>query len=172
MVSEAYHWSSMSYIYIRHIVGGDCYIGNPDPPSGGLYMYDGGLTVDLEWNRPSHTGGAPVVDYTVSANGQSETVSDSSEVVSYTSTGLIYGEVLVTAINSCGQESQLTSITIPVSGLCIAHHYTITSLICHLAPPDIPGLSVELNCNAILDIFPVNISWTVSVYYVHLLLYL
>ena len=101
-----------------HIVGGDCYIGNPDPPSRGLYMYDGGLTVDLEWTRPSYTGGDGVTvdEYTVSANGQSEIVSDSSEVVSYTSTGLIYGEVLVTAINSCGLESLPTSITIPASG--------------------------------------------------------
>ena len=170
MVSEAYHWSSMSYICKRktlHIVGGDCYIGAPDPPSDGLYMYDGGLTVDLEWNKPSYTGGDEVTvdEYTLSVDGESVTVSDSSEVVSYTSTGLIYGEVLVTAINSCGQESLPTIINIPASGLCIAHHYTITSLICHLAPPDIPGLSVELNCNAILDIFPVNISWTVSVMY-------
>ena len=120
MVSEAYHWSSMSYILykrkILHIVGGDYYIGAPDPPSGGLYMYDGGLTVVLEWNRPSYTGGAPVDEYTLSANGQSETVSDSSEVVMYTSTGLIYGEVLVTAINSCGLESLPTIITIPASG--------------------------------------------------------
>ena len=83
-------------------------------------MYDDTViivsSVVLEWSRPTYTGGAPVVDYTVSANGQSETVSGSSEVVSYTSTGLIYGEVLVTAINSCGQESQPTSITIPASG--------------------------------------------------------
>ena len=75
--------------------------------------------VNLEWTRPSYTGGDGVTvdEYTVSANGQSETVSDSSGVVSYTSTGLIYGEVLVTAINSCGQESQPTSIIIPASGL-------------------------------------------------------
>ena len=93
--------------------------GNPDPPSSGLVMYDGGLTVDLVWSRPSHTGGDGVTvdEYTASANGQSEPVSDSSEVVSYTSTGLIYGEVLVTAINSCGQESQSPLIiNIPASG--------------------------------------------------------
>ena len=71
-------------------------------------MYDGGLTVDLEWTRPAYTGGDGVTvdEYTVSANGQSVPVPDSSEMVSYTSSGLIYGEVLVTAINSCGQESQ------------------------------------------------------------------
>ena len=92
--------------------------GNPDPPSGGLYIYDGGLTVTLVWNRPSHTGGAPVVNYTVSIDRVNVTVSDSSEVVSYTSTGLIYGEVLVTAINSCSQESQSPLIiNIPASGL-------------------------------------------------------
>ena len=83
---------------------------NPDPPMD--LMYDDTViivsSVDLEWNRPSYTGGDGVTvdEYTVSAIGQSETVSDSSEVVRYTSTGLIYGEVLVTAINSCGLESK------------------------------------------------------------------
>ena len=106
------------------------YEGAPATPSDVLVMYDGGPTVDLEWNRPSYTGGDGVTvdEYTLSVNGQSEPVSDSSVVVSYTSTGLIYGEVLVTAINSCGQESQPTSITIPASGyLCsyIVSYYSL-----------------------------------------------
>ena len=95
--------------------------GYADPPSDGLYMYDGGLTVDLEWTRPAYTGGDGVTvdEYTVSANGQSVTVSDSSEVVRYTSSGLIYGVVLMTSINSCDLESQSTEIIIPASGLCL-----------------------------------------------------
>ena len=94
--------------------------GNPNPPFNGSYMYDGGLTVHLQWNRPSYTGGAPVEKYTVSANGQSETVSDRSEVVSYTSSGLIYGEVLVTVTNRCGLKSQSVPIVdINASGLSL-----------------------------------------------------
>ena len=46
------------------------------------------------------------MNYTVTANGGTVVVSDDSEVVSYTSPSLIYGDVLVTAVNSCGQESQ------------------------------------------------------------------
>ena len=64
-------------------------------------------SVDLEWIRPSYTGsrGVSVTTYTVSANGGTVVVSDDSEVVRYTSQSLIYGDVLVSAINSCGQQS-------------------------------------------------------------------
>ena len=46
------------------------------------------------------------MNYTVTANGGTVVVSDDSEVVNYTSPSFIYGEVLVTAVNSCRQESQ------------------------------------------------------------------
>ena len=115
--------------------------GSPNPPFNGSYMYDGGLTVHLQWNRPSYTGGAPVENYTVSANGQSETVSDSNEVVSYTSSGLIYGEVLVITINRCGLESQSALITIPASGLWLMemhmyfkHNDNCRGVQCYSAP--------------------------------------
>ena len=43
------------------------------------------------------------------------TVEDSSQDVKY-SPGLIYGEVQVSAINSCGQKSQPAAINIPAKG--------------------------------------------------------
>ena len=52
------------------------------------------------------------MNYTVTANGGTVVVSDDSEVVSYTSPSLIYGDVLVTAVNSCGQESLPASLFI------------------------------------------------------------
>ena len=75
-------------------------------------------SVDLEWSRPSYTGskGVSVTTYTVSANGGTVVVSDDSEVVRYTSQSLIYGDVLVSAINSCGQESTPSLLNIPTSG--------------------------------------------------------
>ena len=56
------------------------------------------------------------MNYTVTANGGTVVVSDDSEVVSYTSPSLIYGDVLVTAVNSCGQKSTPFLLNIPVSG--------------------------------------------------------
>ena len=57
------------------------------------------------------------MNYTLSANGQTVTITSSDDVVIYTSSSLIYGTVQVTAINSCGQESEPASLTIPTSGL-------------------------------------------------------
>ena len=51
-------------------------------------------------------------------------VSDDSEVVSYTSPSLIYGDVLVTAVNSCGQESQPAQMILPSKG---CHFFTVLS---------------------------------------------
>ena len=75
-------------------------------------------SVDLEWSRPSYTGSrvVSVMNYTVSANGGTVVVSDDSEVVRYTSQSLFYGDVLVSAINSCGQESTPALLNIPISG--------------------------------------------------------
>ena len=56
------------------------------------------------------------MNYTVSANGGTVVVSDDSEVVRYTSQSLIYGDVQVSAINSCGQDSTPALLNIPTSG--------------------------------------------------------
>ena len=93
--------------------------GLPDPPSD-LDYNDGVViesSVDLQWTRPSYTGGVDVMNYTVSANGRRLEVMDDSETVSYTTSGLVYGEVQVSAINTCGQESQPATINIPAAGL-------------------------------------------------------
>ena len=58
------------------------------------------------------------MNYTVSANGRRLEVMDDSETVSYTTSGLVYGEVQVSAINTCGQESQPATINIPAAGNC------------------------------------------------------
>ena len=56
------------------------------------------------------------MNYTVSANGRRLEVMDDSETVSYTTSGLVYGEVQVSAINTCGQESQPATINITAEG--------------------------------------------------------
>ena len=85
----------------------------PDPVSG--LVYDDTVVIEssvtLQWTRPSYTGGVSLMNYSVSANGQTEFVSNENDDVTYT--GLVYGEVQVTAINSCGQQSPTTSINIP-----------------------------------------------------------
>ena len=92
--------------------------GPPDPPSD-LDYNDGVViesSVNLQWTRPSYTGGVDVTNYRVSANGRRLEVMDDSETVSYTTSGLVYGEVQVSAINTCGQESQPATINIPAAG--------------------------------------------------------
>ena len=95
--------------------------GIPDPPTD--VGYDENVvivsSVELEWSRPSYTGsrGVSVMNYTVSANGGTVVVSDDSEVVRYTRQSLIYGDVLVSANNSCGQESTPVLLNIPTSGM-------------------------------------------------------
>ena len=43
----------------------DVVLGPPDPPTD--LLYDNTViiesSVDLQWNRPSYTGGAPIVNY-------------------------------------------------------------------------------------------------------------
>ena len=68
-------------------------------------------SVDLQWTRPSYTGGVPLAYYNISANGDIVMVEDDRERVEY-SPGLVYGEVQVSAINTCGQESQPAAINI------------------------------------------------------------
>ena len=93
-------------------------IGTPNPPYN--LGYDDGVviesSVDLQWTRPTYTGGVAIVNYTVnSPSGKTVTVKDSSEDMKY-SPGLVYGDVMVTAINTCGLESQPAAINIPAAG--------------------------------------------------------
>ena len=104
----------------------------PDPASG--LVYDDTVVIEssvtLQWTRPSYTGGVSLMNYSVSANGQTWPVSDERELVSYTTSGLVYGEVQVTAINSCGLQSLTTSINIPVSGELFNNYKSICYIYC------------------------------------------
>ena len=123
-------------------------------------------SVDLEWSRPSYTGsrGVSVMNYTVSANGGTVVVSDDSEVVRYTSQSLIYGDVLVSAINSCGQESIPALLNIPALGnlrhMCLSY---LNSSIIIIEPPELAQQTVEMDCTTPLnDGRLVTIAWMVS----------
>ena len=71
--------------------------------------------MNLQWTRPSYIGGVSVVKYNiVSENNKTVTVDGGMERVRYS--GLVYGEVNVKTINSCGQESTTATIHIPASG--------------------------------------------------------
>ena len=98
-------------------------VGLPDPPSDLRYNSAEVIqtSVDLQWTKPSYTGGVGAHSYRVSVNGWTETVEDNKERVQY-SPGLIYGEVLVSVINTCGQESQPVTINIPAKGSHMALH--------------------------------------------------
>ena len=91
-------------------------LGFPDPPTDLEYSVMK-VSVDLQWTRPSYSGGVPVADYTVSANNGIVTgniAEDDMERVQYSA--LVYGGVNITTINSCGQESTPATINIPASG--------------------------------------------------------
>ena len=123
-------------------------------------------SVDLEWSRPSYTGsrGVSVMSYTVSANGGTVVVSDDSEVVRYTSQSLIYGDELVSAINSCGQESTRPALlNIPASGIEFSGVHK-SSLLCLMSslcpePPQLVSQTVQMYCNHPLNVV---IRWMVS----------
>ena len=140
--------------------------GPPNPPSD--LEYDDSVlidtSVDLEWSRPSHTGGVPLMNYslTASSSGGTLSVSDSRERVSYTTPGLVYGVIEVTAINYCGQQSQPASLNIPAAGETL-NSLSQPSLQGFSAPPEVVSLSVELNCEVDMKPSrPVAISWNVS----------
>ena len=142
--------------------------GIPDPPTN--VRYDESVviesSVDLEWIRPSYTGsrGVSVMNYTVSVNGGTVVVSDDSEVVRYTSQSLIYGDVLVSAINSCGQESTPALLNIPASGISNLQH-VFYEMFCflYIVPPELAQQTVEMDCNTPLnDGRALKIAWMVS----------
>ena len=72
--------------------------------------------MELQWTGPSYTGRIRLDDYTVSNRGHVENVTNSSVTVNYSTSRLVYGEVLVSAVNYCGQRSQPTNINIPAAG--------------------------------------------------------
>ena len=81
--------------------------------------------MDLQWTQPSYTGGVDVVKYNISStNGITVTVDDSSEVVQY-SPGLVYGEVQVSAINTCDMESRPAVINITAAGIYVLQVLTV-----------------------------------------------
>ena len=141
--------------------------GVPDPVSG--LDYDDTVVIEssvtLQWTRPSYTGGVSLMNYSVSANGQTWPVSDERELVSYTTSGLVYGEIQVTAINSCGQQSLTTSINIPAEGeLFNASKGSISTYLLPSAPLEVESLSVDfINCEDYGNpVILILISWTVS----------
>ena len=97
--------------------------------------------------------GVSVMNYTVTANGGTVVVSDDSEVVSYTSPSLIYGDVLVTAVNSCGQKSSPSLLNIPTSGLQFRMNVRLKH--CHtcisIEPPQLAEQTIEVYCNEVLE---------------------
>ena len=108
----------LHYLTVIHVPG------VPDPASG--LDYDDTVVIEssvtLQWTRPSYTGGVSLMNYSVSANDQTWPVSDERELVSYTTSGLVYGEVQIRAINSCDQQSLTTSINIPAEGELTTFH--------------------------------------------------
>ena len=91
--------------------------GNPSPPHelhhNTLANTDESSAV-IQWLPPLYTGG-PIISYTVTAsNGQTESVDN---VFNYTITGLDFNtdySVEVTAVNSCGLESEPANVTVNI----------------------------------------------------------
>ena len=99
-----------------------CFPGVPNPPGDLVFDNTTELvtSVDLQWTRPSYTGGVPLANYTVSStNGLTRELvvpAGGNETVRYVTPALVYGIVSVSAINSCGQKSLQASVSISYSG--------------------------------------------------------
>ena len=68
----------------------------------------------IQWQPPLYTG-VTIINYTVTANGQTESVG--GDVFTYTITGLDVNtdySVEVTAVNSCGLESEPANVTVNI----------------------------------------------------------
>ena len=100
-------------------------IGIPNTPSDPGYVNTTIIedSVNLRWTRPSYTGGVALDHYNITANDETRMVDGDREQFS---PGLVYGDILVTAINTCGQESQPAVIDIPAAGI-----YTNILMQCH-----------------------------------------
>ena len=103
----------------------DIVLGPPDPLTD--LSYDNNTviiesSVDLQWNRPSYTGGAPIVNYIVSINDMNDIMDTSNEMITLTLPENINDDIhlLVVAINLCGIESEASqTITVPAEGKTI-----------------------------------------------------
>ena len=100
----------------------DVVLGPPDLPTD--LSYDNTViiesSVDLQWNRPSYTGGVSIVNYIVSIDDMN-IMNTNNEMITLTLPENINDDVdihlLVVAINLCGQESEASgTITIPAEG--------------------------------------------------------
>ena len=93
------------------------FIGDPDPPSD--LKYDNTVQIedkiDLQWKRPSYTGGVALMNYVLEANNQTLRVEERRDEKKY-STGLVYGNTMLSAVNICGQKSQPAVINVIAKG--------------------------------------------------------
>ena len=100
----------------------DVVLGPPDPPTD--LSYDNTViiesSVDLQWNRPSYTGGAPIVNYIVSIDDMN-IMNTSNEMITLTPLPENINDdidILAVAINLCALESEASeTITIPAEGI-------------------------------------------------------
>lgn len=94
--------------------------GYPNPPTHLIYSLLES-SMKLQWSRPSYTGRdqSSGMMYRVTASGMihiEAVVQNDSDVVTYSTAGLVYGNVKVTAINKCEQESKPVILSIPTAG--------------------------------------------------------
>jgi hypothetical protein len=121
--------------------------GNPSPPHKLHHntLANTESSAVIQWQSPLYTGG-PVINYTVTANGQTESVS--GDVFTYTITGLDFNTdhiVEVTAVNSCGLKSEPAIVTVNIEAR---------------VPPTPALLPTVLHCDVPLeDGRPVVINW-------------
>ena len=71
----------------------------------------------MQWNRPSYTGGVPIVNYIVSIDDMN-IMNTRNEMITLTLPENINDDVdiLVIASNLCGLESEPAAITTPTAG--------------------------------------------------------
>ena len=98
------------------LFGTNAHAGNPDPPQelSNVISANTESSAVIQWQPPLYTGGT-VIRYTVTANGQTESVS--GDVFTYTITGLDVNTdytVEVTAVNSYGLESEPANATVNI----------------------------------------------------------
>ena len=91
--------------------------GNPSPPHELHHntLANTESSAVIQWQSPLYTGG-PIIRYRINAStGQTESVS--GDVFTYTITGLDFNtdySVEVTAVNSCGLESEPANVTVNI----------------------------------------------------------